>query len=183
MTLSKTSSLRDVALAVGAALDRRGIRAVLTGGACASIHSEGTYTSRDLDFILTGMVKQPQLDQAMAEVRFVREGDRYVHPRAPFWVEFPRGPLAVGGDYKIRPTVIHGPAGTARTLSPTDSCRDRLAAYYHWNDRQSLDVAVRIALRHRLNMATIRKWSAAEGHVGQFEEFRRIVRSRKALSG
>ena len=178
LTLSKRSGLRDVALAVGAALDRHGIRAVLTGGACASIHSEGAYTSLDLDFILTAKVTQPKLDAAMDEVEFVRKGDRYVHPRARLWVEFPRGPLAVGGDYKIRPTVIRGHAGRVKTLSPTDSCRDRLAAYYHWNDRQSLEVAVQIALRHRLNMTAIRKWSAGEDHAEQCDEFRRIVRNR-----
>ena len=83
----------------------------------------------------------------------------------------------------IRPTVVRGRAGIARTLSSTDSCRDRLAAYYHWNDRQSLDVAVQIALRQRINMARVRTWSAAEGHAEQFDEFRSSVRSRKRPSG
>jgi hypothetical protein len=38
MTLTVASSLRDVVLVVSRALHEHGIRAVLTGGACASIH-------------------------------------------------------------------------------------------------------------------------------------------------
>lgn len=59
----------------------------------------------------------------------------------------------------------------ALVLSPTDSCRDRLAAFYHWNDRQSLEVAVAIARRNRVNMAAIRRWSIAEGAARGFDEF------------
>lgn len=97
MSLTEESTLCDVALALGAALDRHGIGGGSDRGACASIHSDGAYSSFDVDFILTSRVRQPTLDEAMAEVGFDRAGDRYVHPRAPFWVEFPRGPLAVGG--------------------------------------------------------------------------------------
>ena len=115
-----------------------------------------------MDFIVTGHVTQTALDAAMESVGFVRRGDRYTHPRTRFYVEFPRGPLAIGVDYQIEP--IEYRLGTARALvlSPTDACRDRLAAFYHWNDRQSLAVAVEIALRNRVNLAAIRRWSAAK---------------------
>ena len=135
VTITKQSTLLEVALTVGAALDRHGVKAVLTGGACASIHSAGEYTSLDLDFVVTNQTTQPTLDMALGDVGFNRSGDRYLHPDTQFWVEFPRGPLAVGGDYKIRPTTLRGKAGSANVLSATDSCRDRLAAFYHWNDR------------------------------------------------
>jgi hypothetical protein len=58
-------------------------------------------------------------------------------------------------------------------LSATDSCRDRLAAFYHWNDRQSLRVAVLIARRARVDMKRLRAWSAVEGAAGKFAEFGR----------
>jgi hypothetical protein len=63
-------------------------------------------------------------------------------------------------------------------LSPTDSCRDRLAAYYHWNDRQSLEVAVAIARRNPVDLAVIGEWSTAEGFPERFEEFLRAVKPR-----
>ncbi len=46
MTITKTSTLREVALTVGAALDRHGVKAVLSGGACASIHSASEGSGR-----------------------------------------------------------------------------------------------------------------------------------------
>ena len=178
MRLTKRSSLRQVALVVGASLDRHGIGAVLTGRACASLHTAGTYSSLDLDFVLTGTVTQATLDDAMAAVGFTRTGDRFLHPEVAFWVEFPRGPLAVGGDYKIKPTVLRGRAGHVHALSPTDSCRDRLGAFFHWDDRQSLDVAIQIAVRHPGDIAAIRRWSRREGADEKLDEF--LERARRA---
>lgn len=189
MSITARSSLSSVALQVGDALRRHGIRAVLTGGACASLHSGGTYYSVDMDFILLGHVTQATLDAAMGSVGFKRTGDRYLHPRARFYVEFPRGPLAIGGDYHITPVERRRGRARALVLSPTDSCRDRLAAFYHWNDRQSLAVAVSIALRNRVNLAAIRRWTVTEGAGSRFDEFlaelraARRRRSRRLPSG
>ena len=99
------------------------------------------------------------------------QGNRYVHARAPFWIEFPRGPLAIGGDLQIEPCVLGKPGRSSLALSPSDSCRDRLAAFYHWNDLQSLAVAIEIAARHDLDLRLIRRWSAAEGHAERCTEF------------
>ena len=68
-------------------------------------------------------------------------------------------------------------------LSPTDACRDRLAAFYHWHDRQSLGVAVSIAVRNRVKLAAIRRWSVGEGMKHGFDEFLdelKIARRRRA---
>ena len=171
MRLSERSSLGVVAGAVAGALRTHGIPAVLTGGACAALYSEGAYSSRDLDFIVVGSATRAGMDTAMASVRFVRRRDRYVHPRARFYVEFPRGPLAIGGEYRIRPVSRPTSYGRILMLSPTDSCRDRLAAFYHWGDRQSLTVAAWIAARNRVQLTTLKRWSMAEGAADRFEEF------------
>lgn len=171
MSITARSSLSSVAVQVGDALRRHGIRAVLTGGACASLHSGGAYYSVDMDFILLGHVTQAALDAAMGSVGFRRKGDRYLHSRARFYVEFPRGPLAIGGDYRVRPVEHRLRRARVLVLSPTDSCRDRLAAFYHWNDRQSLAVAVSIALRSRVNLAAVHRWSLTEDMEHRFDEF------------
>jgi len=88
------------------------------------------------------------------------------------FVEFPRGPLSIGGDWTIAPIQLTVGRSTLQALSATDSCRDRLAAFYHWGDRQSLEVAIAIALRHRVNMRLIGKWSTDEGAALKFTEFR-----------
>ncbi len=177
MSAKRVRTLRSVGLEVGDALRRAGITAVLTGGACASFHSHGAHHSIDLDFILAGDVTRSQLDDAMGRLGFKRHRDRYVHPEHPFFVEFPRGPLAIGDDVGIRPVMKRSGQRMVRMLSPTDSCRDRLAAFYHWNDRQSLAAAVQIALRNRVAMQRIRHWSDREGMIDKFEEFRAAVRA------
>ena len=65
----------------------------------------------------------------MSPLGFVREGDRLVHERVRFWVEFPKGPLAIGSDLEIRPEEIRAGRRRVWGLSATDSCRDRLAAF------------------------------------------------------
>ena len=181
MTLSASSSLRDVVEAVSRALSTRGIRAVLTGGACASVYSRGDYLSQDLDYIIQGRVTRAELDAALAAVGFTREGASYTHPRSLFFVEFPAGPLAIGDDDLVEPVVVRVGRSSVLCLSATDSCRDRLAAFYHWNDRQSLDVAVTIACRQRVNRRAIRDWSAREGQDAKHREFAaEVSRSRRA---
>jgi hypothetical protein len=113
--MTRRTPLRDVALLVGDALRRHAIRAVLTGRACATIYSEGSYTSSDVDFVLEGRIRQAELDSAMSTLGFRREGDRFIHRRSDFWVEFPRGPLAVGEDCDLRAVML--PGGAARTLA------------------------------------------------------------------
>ena len=178
MKLTKRSSLKDVVAVVSRALREAGIDAVLTGGACATIYSKGAYISHDLDFIVRTGGSRATLDAALASIGFTRDHDRYVHAGTPLFVEFPRGPLSIGDDTHIRPVQLRVGRTTVPALSATDSCRDRLAAFYHWSDRQSLKSAIEIALRHRVNMATIRKWSEREGALDRFEEFRSEVARR-----
>lgn len=181
MRLTETSDLAEVASQVAAALAEAGIRAVLTGGACASLLTDGAYMSSDLDFVIQGESRTSDIDAAMASVEFVREGGRYVHPHAPFFVEFLPGPLAIGSDHQIRPVEFRIESTVLLALSATDSCRDRLAAFYYWYDRQSLRTAVEIALRHKVNHRAIREWSLREQRARELDEFRHEVRRGRAV--
>ena len=181
MKLSAQSPLADVAVAVGDALRRAGIRGVLTGGACASLYSGGVYQSVDVDFVLAGPCTVGNLDHALAPLGFQRKGDRYVHPQVPFFVEFPAGPLGIGEDFRIRPVWRSRRAAKTLALSATDACRDRLAAFYHWNDRQSLAAAVAIAMRNRVALRKVRDWSRREGQLVGYAGFlTELGRARKA---
>jgi hypothetical protein len=158
-------------VAVGDALRRAGIRAVLTGGACANLYTRGAHISLDADFVLVEPCTTDDLDRALSDLGFERRQDRYVHGRVPFVVEFPRGPLGIGEDFRIRPVWLRRRGARTLALSATDACRDRLAAFYHWADRQSLAVAVRIASRNRVSLAKIRTWSRSEGHLESYRVF------------
>jgi len=160
--LTPTSTLPEVAATVGGHLRERGIEAILTGGACVSVYTDGSYVSKDADFVIRGRVRQAALDTALGELGFERDGDRYVHPEVPFYLEFPPGPLAIGSDLRIQPVEVAVGNDRVLALSPTDSCRDRLAAFYHWRDRQSLRLAVAIARRQQVDLNAIRRWSREE---------------------
>lgn len=62
------------------------------------------------------------------------------------------------------------------------ACRDRLAAYFHWNDRQSLEVALEIAIRNRVNLGKVKRWSEAEGNADRFQMFQAELRRRRVAA-
>ena len=169
--LTARTSLIDVAFAVGDALRAAGIRAVLTGGACVTLHTDAAYVSHDLDFVLQKVSSPDQLDDALGTLGFRRVGNQYMHADTRFYVEFPPGPLAIGGDYGVKPVELRKGRSAVLVLSPTDSCMDRLAAFYHWRDRQSLLLAVAVARHRKVDLDRIAKWSRAEGHELSYQEF------------
>jgi hypothetical protein len=179
MSLTMRSSISDVAGVVSEALERAGIRTVLSGGACASIHSQGAYESVDLDFIVQSAATQPAIERTLAQEGFHRRGDQYFHDLAPYYIEFPPGPIAIGSDYSIAPIVQKVGAFHIRMLSATDSCRDRLAAAFHWRDAAALRAAVEIALRNEVNFHTIKKWSESERSLDKYEAFLEEVEKSK----
>ena len=48
---------------------------------------------------------------------------------------------------------------------------DRLAAFYHWRDRQGLDQAVLVAAQQVVDLDEIERWSVREGHTEAHREF------------
>ena len=56
-------------------------------------------------------------------------------------------------------------------LHPTDSAKDRLCAYYFWDDLQSLDQAVMLSRHCEINIEDIEKWSKAEGMFEKFKTY------------
>lgn len=67
-------------------------------------------------------------------------------------------------------------AGLDQVLTPTQCVMDRLAAFYHWRDRQALDQAVAVTASQEVDLDAARRWSVAEAHGEHYEEFLRAVR-------
>ncbi len=86
-------------------------------------------------------------------------------------MEFPSGPLAVGSESVKEVVELDFPTGKLRLLSPTDCVKDRLATYYHWQDRQFLEQAVLVAADNQIDLAEVERWS---GHEGMLEKFKKI---------
>jgi hypothetical protein len=159
----KNMTVGELAAFVATHLRGKGIDVVLSGGSCVTIYSEGKYVSGDLDMIEIRFATRREIQDAMTEIDF-HERDRFFqHADTELLVEFPPGPLAVGKEPVRQVDELRFSTGTLRIISPTDCVKDRLAAYYHWKDRQSLEQAVLVAHSQNVDLKEIRRWSKREG--------------------
>ena len=58
-----------------------------------------------------------------------------------------------------------------KMLTATDSVRDRLAAFYFWNDLQALEQALLVAYDNEIDLSCIRRWSKKENESEKFSIF------------
>lgn len=175
-------SMEELAGFICEQLRSAGVTVTLTGGSCVQIWSEGGYMSHDLDFIEDGPVARNTLRGVLRPLGFVEQGRHFAHPSSEWIVEFPTGPLMVGEERIERFSERRTAVGVLRLLTATDCVKDRLAAFYHWNDRQSLEQAILVARAQRVDLADVRRWSIAEGHLQKFSQFRRAAAPRKRRS-
>lgn len=177
MKLSKSTSLSELAGFITNHLQQKGIQTTLVGGAVVTIYSDNEYQSRDLDFISPSDNKE--ITEAMAEIGFVRKGKDFYHVDTDFTVEFPTGPIAIGNDIPVKPDgQIKTKSGFIRLLSPTQCIMDRLAWFYHYNDRQCLDQALAVAKNHKINFSKIKIWSEKENALDKYELFLTKLKSK-----
>jgi hypothetical protein len=185
--IDEHSTLEAVCFEVAATLDRVSIRAVLTGGSAATVYSAGAYTSEDVDFVLASPIEGSQLQAALASIGFERSATdgMFAHPRTKFTIDFPKGPLAVGGDYIRETAILENDGMQLHILTPTDCVLDRLGHFYHWKDYTALNAAVAVARlrRQEIDLDRLRDWTERESapggydHRPKFEEFLRRLRT------
>jgi hypothetical protein len=154
-----------------------GVTVTLTGGACVAIWSEGKYVSSDLDFIEEGPVPRRKIREVMRSLGFEEQGKNFIRRGTRFFVEFPTGPLMVGDQRIEKVSERNTTEGVLRLLTPTDCVKDRLAAFFYWNDRQSLEQAIMVARAQAVDLHDIRRWSQSEGEEEKFCIFEQSLRA------
>jgi hypothetical protein len=170
-------NIAELAAFVSTHLQRHGIDVVLSGGACVAIYSNDAYISLDLDFIEIHFTKRKELRTALAEIGFSEKNRYFCHPETDFFLEFPTGPLAVGSEPVREIHTIVLSTGTLKLISPTDCVKDRLAAYYFWDDRQSLQQAILVASHNdTVELPEIERWSQREGKYEEFLKFKSLLK-------
>jgi len=181
------ATLREVAFAVGTALDREGAHAVLCGGSAATFYAPEVYQSEDLDFVLTfGADDGPVARQALESLGYRFKNGMFFHDASHFTVEFPRGPLAVGNVLVTKTETVREGDRVLHVVSATDVVRDRLHKYAAWDDFSALRAAIGVALEVPVDLDAIHDFMRREG-VGVFEKrfdeafrvFERRVRERR----
>jgi hypothetical protein len=162
--------IKELAALVSEKLRKEGLDSILVGGACVSIYTKNKYQSFDLDFVTHAAIKE--VAPVLAELGFKRESSRhFVRPDCPFFIEFVAPPAAVGNEPLKGEKKIKTKLGTLVLMTPTDSVKDRLAAYYHWNDQQALEQALMVAKSQKIDFHEIKRWSEQEGHSEKHRQF------------
>jgi hypothetical protein len=182
--ISENSTLADVCFAVSAALEACGIAGVLTGGSAAAVYAPQSYTSNDADFILDNDEPLDKVSAALEPLGFRRDGRSriFYHPDSKFTVDFPKGPLSVGGDYVSETNVLLRDDVRLRILTRRDCVRDRLAHFYYWNDYTALNAAASVAAHlSDADIQELRKWTQRES-PGLLEKFAEFERRRAMLA-
>jgi hypothetical protein len=172
MKAIKKMSQGELGAYVQSHLRERGIEVVLSGGAAVGIYSNSKYISKDLDLINVYAVNRRTIRTAMEGIGFHEDGRYFKHPDAEFLIEFPAGPLAIGAEPIQQIVEQKFSTGTLRVISPTDCVKDRLAAYYHWGDRQCLTQAELVAKEHPVDLNELKRWSVVEEKLDEFERIK-----------
>lgn len=178
-----TTPLIDLAALVCDACALAGIEIVLSGGACVSIYTQNKYESFDLDFVLLSNPDRKRIGRILEPLGFVKDGRHFRHPENSYIVEFLQPPLSVGQEPVREIREIRRGKMVLRLLSPTDCVKDRLAAFYHWDDRPSLHQAVLVCGDAKVDLREVRRWSLHEGMAEKYEHFKEALRQAAAKSG
>ena len=175
--ITSESTLIEVAFAVCTALDHAGVTAVLSGGGAATFYSPDAIQSYDLDFILEVYPKDGDPGKVLEDLGYSNVGHDYVHSASKFQLEFPRGPLAVGDDLIKEWSTHRSGDELLHVITATDSCRDRLAAFYYFQDRSALEQAILVSrtTRKGFDLERVRAWSQREGKLEEFAIFERLL--------
>lgn len=170
-------TLEEFAGFVSEELRRRGIDTVLVGGACVTIYSKNRYQSYDLDYITYEDMKK--VKKTLHEMGFAEKNKYFQHEGCPWFLEFVSPPVAVGNEPIRQFNHVDTPFGKIKLLRPVDSVKDRLASFYHWNDKQGLEQAVNICLEQDIDLSEVEAWSLREQ---QQEKFRFFINRLKEIN-
>ena len=170
----------ELAAYVQSHLRENDIESVLTGGSAVSIYSAEIYVSMDLDFVITGYPKRSKIEGVMRDIGFHQAGRHFEHPETRLLVEFPGGPLSVGKQQVSKIEVLEYETGILRVISPADCVKDRLAAFYYWGDRQSLEQAILVFQAKYIDLSEIAAWSQAEGMLAEYQIIEPLLKDTKS---
>lgn len=167
----KNMSQSELAAYIQDTLQADGVNVVLSGGSAVSFYSSNKYVSKDLDLINASFAKRSKIKSVMEKIGFEEKGRYFINSDTKFFVEFPDGPLSVGEEPVKEVSEFELATGTLRILSPTDCVKDRLCAFYFWNDLQGLEQAVLVAKSQNIDLKEVERWSKAEDKEQEYEIF------------
>jgi len=170
-----------VAAAISSAFEKKGIQAVLVGGAVVEYYTAGGYTTADIDMILPPLEKQ-EIETVMKELGFERFEDyrHWLHPHIPVPVEFPPGPLQVGHLPIQEVNEIEVEKIKLKILKVEDILLDRMIMAQEWKDLQAKIQAEMLMYAHytEIDWSYVHQKSSQLGILKLFQKVQRTVKKR-----
>jgi hypothetical protein len=170
------STMLELATLVAKHLQQKDIKVVLVGGLAVEIYTENLYLTKDIDMVNQSYNSPSEIRKAMAEIGFHKQGRVYANATTDICVAFPSGPLSVGDQLIQDTTTIETDYGELPILIVADVVKDRLAAYFHWGDRQSLTQALTVMRVHTISPPELKVFCDSEGKPEQFEVLEKLWR-------
>lgn len=172
----KKITIEKLAAIISKKLKENDIDSILVGGACVSIYFQNRYQSYDLDYVTYEDMKK--VEKALNKLNFQKKGRYFINKDCEYYIEFVSPPVAIGNEPIKNYEYHQTPFGTIKMLTATDSIKDRLAAFYHWDDKQSLDQAIIIykAVSQKIDVNELKRWSKNEGQLKKFEIFLKYLK-------
>ncbi len=158
-------SLVEVAATVATHLRTHGIEVVVVGGSAITLHVPEVYTSMDIDFAVTSGSDRRTIVRALGEIGFQQEGRIFVHPDTVYPLDFVADTPYIDQEPVHDFAEITTSVGSVRVYHLEDAIADRIAAFLHWSDSQSLDVAERSAAAARDHLT----WERIEGALRRLD--------------
>ena len=122
-----------------------------------------------------------KVTKALHELGFQKKGRYFNRPQCSYFVEFVSPPVIVGDKPIHNFEFYQTKLGIIKMLTPTDCVKDRLASFYHWDDKQALEQALIVSkeMKKKIDLDEIKRWSEKEGHVEKFAHFQSKLSSQK----
>lgn len=159
----------ELAAKIVSHLADHGIEVVVVGGLAVEIYSQNRYLTKDIDMVDLTYTKPKILHEAMAKLGFHKKGRIFENTTTLITVEFPAAPLSVG-DEPIRETaIIEHESGNIPILHARDVVKDRLSAFFHWDDNQSLVQALAVMQGHDIKAQDIQEFCVNEAGMEQYD--------------
>jgi hypothetical protein len=149
-------SLPQLAGYVSEHLKRRGISIVVVGGSAITAWAPEIYTSSDIDFVATGGDSRKHIADALREIGFESAGRIFVHAECDYTLDFVGTSVHIDQRALSNFGNVKTQFGTLTVLKPEDAIADRVAAWVHWSDSESLAVAETCAQALKTNLSVER---------------------------
>jgi hypothetical protein len=157
--------LAEVAAQASAQLDRSGIPVAVVGGSAITLHVPEIYTSKDIDFAAIRGTNRRAFAAAVAPIGFTARGRDFVHEDTEYTLDLVADTPYVDHRPITRFATVNTPYGKVRVYEFEDAIADRIAAFLHWGDFQSLEVAESAVEARRKTV----RWSSLEKALRQLD--------------